>query len=137
MSLQPSVRQGATSEEFRHDAAVDVCAQSLPLANHQVKNCTRSEAEQASEGSKWALLLRRLARRIVTGRIIPSHDDGGFPHAFRRHEIVERGGVRQREADAAVRDGRAEARMVEPWMLWPRVVKKIACGMPALSHSWE
>ena len=57
-------------------------------------------------------LLRRLARRIVTGRIIPSHDDGGFPHAFRRHEIVKRGGVRQREADAAVGDGRAEAWMV-------------------------
>ena len=67
---------------------------------------------QAPEGSKWALLLRRLARRIVTGRIIPSHDDGGLPHAFRHHEIVERGGVRQREANAAVGDGRAEAWMV-------------------------
>ena len=75
-------------------------------------NCSRSEAEQTPEGSKWALLLRRLARRIVTGRIIPSHDDGGFPHAFRRHEIIERGGVRQREADATVGDGRAEAWMV-------------------------
>lgn len=76
-------------------------------------NCSRSEAEQAPEGSKWAPLLRRLARCIVTGRIIPSHDYGGFPHAFRRHEIVKLGGVRQREADAAVGDGRAEA-----WMVW-------------------
>ena len=89
------------------------CLCSIPAScGPQVKNYTWSEAEQAPEGSKWALVLRWLARRIVTGRIIPFHDDGGFPHAFPRHEIVERGGVRQREADTAVEDGRAEAWMV-------------------------
>src|SRR6476469_5127395 len=71
-----------------------------------------SETKQAPEGSKWALLLRRLARRIEAGRIIPSDHDSGFPHAFRRNEIVERSGVGQRESDATVGDGRTEAWMV-------------------------
>src|SRR4249920_759767 len=43
-------------------------------------NCSRSETEQAPEGRKWTPLLWRLARRIVTGRIIPSHDNGSFSH---------------------------------------------------------
>src|SRR5262249_51248209 len=103
--------RGAPSTEF----AVRRCKRIQALRDSRAikfKNCSRSEAEQAPEGRKWALLLRRLARRVITGRIIPSHDDRGFAHTLRRHEIVKRGGVRQREANASVGDGRANARMV-------------------------
>ena len=65
----------------------------------------------------------------------PLHDDGGAPQAFRRHEIVERGGVERRTQPWET--GVPRPGWSEPWMLWPRVVKKIACGMPALSHSCE
>ena len=47
-------------------------------------------------------LSRRLARDRDARWIRPSDDDLGLPHAVRLDELIERGGVRQRETDATV-----------------------------------
>jgi hypothetical protein len=62
----------------------------------------QSEAEQVLEGPNRPLLLRRLARRKETGRIGPSDHDLGVGHAIGLDELIEDGGVGQRETDATV-----------------------------------
>ena len=67
-----------------------------------------SEAEQPHEGPERPSLLGRLTWRKHTGRIGADHDDVGVRYAFCRDELIERGGVGEREANAAVRYRRAE-----------------------------
>jgi hypothetical protein len=57
-------------------------------------------------------LSRRLAWNYDAGRIGTSNDYLGLRHTVRLDKLIERGGVRQRETDATVGHGRAEAGMV-------------------------
>src|SRR4029453_3117672 len=72
-----------------------------------------SEAEQTTEGQERpSLLLRRLAWCKDPRRIGPNDDDIGLCHALCCHELIERGGVRQREPHASVGHRRAETGMI-------------------------
>lgn len=60
------------------------------------------EAQQPTEGQERPSLLRRLAWRKDPRRIGPNDDDLGVCHALCCHELIERGGVRQREPHASM-----------------------------------
>src|SRR6185436_14920505 len=96
------------------------------------------EAEQSTEGQERPSLLRlRLAWREDPRRIGPNHDDLGVCHALCCHELVERGGVRQREPHASVGHRRAETGMIGAMDAVTSLGEEDRIGMPALSDSWE
>jgi hypothetical protein len=67
--------------------------------------------------------------------VTSTDDDLRLRHAYRVHELIESSCVRKGQTNASMRYCCAKARMVRA--MCPRCVKKIAWGIPALSHSRE
>ena len=94
------------------DARRDRFASAKSWLLHSSQAKPAQEAEQAAEGPDRPLLLRRQARGKDPGGIGPSDHDLGVRHAVGLDELIEDGGVGQRETYAAMRHRRTEAGMV-------------------------
>ena len=74
---------------------------------------------------------------MVAGWIRPSNHDLGVAYGARGDKREQGGSIAERKPHAPMRRRRAEAGMVRAVTAWPRELKKIECGIPALSHSRE
>jgi hypothetical protein len=93
------------------------------------------KTKESTKRANW--LSRRHSCSSISGRITSTDDNLCFRHAYRPDELVESGCVWKGETNAPMRYCGAKARMVRTMNAVPRLVKKIACGIPALSHSRE
>ena len=112
----------------------------LPLAqwlgasySHHPRSGFALKMKQSPKEPNW--LSRRHSWNSISGRITSTDDDLRLRHAYRVHELIESSCVRKGQTNASMRYCCAEARMVRA--MCPRCVKKIAWGIPALSHSRE